>query len=284
MKKIKRAFSKVREAYAVLSEKKYTTVAGTLVFFLLMSVVPFTFLVTLLFGKIPDGYREIISLEVFSQVRDLLLFLEENAQSAQKSATIVLAVTSFYSASNFFYHLRRSGEIVYECSRRRKGWRLRVSAVLLTLATMIAVFLFLALFLGGVWLLRRFLPALPAEIGGYVMLALFAFLVCLVFNLYLAPYKVPVKNMLAGSLLTTFLWGAASFGFSFWLRFGDMSRLYGAVSAIVVFLLWLYLLMICFLVGVIYNEYHLKKRMMREEEILPLSEERKTGKTEVKKK
>ena len=32
-----------------------------------------------------------------------------------------------------------------------------------------------------------------------------------------------------------------------------MSRLYGALSAIIIFLLWLYILMICFIIGVIFN-------------------------------
>ena len=45
----------------------------------------------------------------------------------------------------------------------------------------------------------------------------------------------------------------AVIGFSVYLKISNMSRLYGALSTIIVFLLWLYILMICFIVGVIFN-------------------------------
>lgn len=49
--------------------------------------------------------------------------------------------------------------------------------------------------------------------------------------------------------------GIASFGFTIYLRLGNMQKLYGAVALFIVFLLWLYLLMICFVIGVILNCY-----------------------------
>ena len=41
---------KGRAAWSVLSAHRFTTIAGTLVFFLIMSLVPFVFWLTLLFG------------------------------------------------------------------------------------------------------------------------------------------------------------------------------------------------------------------------------------------
>ena len=54
----------------------------------------------------------------------------------------------------------------------------------------------------------------------------------------------------------------AVLGFSVYLKISNVGRLYGALSAIIVFLLWLYIMMICFIIGVIFNsERILKKRM-----------------------
>lgn len=39
-----------------------------------------------------------------------------------------------------------------------------------------------------------------------------------------------------------------------------MGKLYGALSAIIVFMLWLYVLMICFVVGVIFNSEKISAR------------------------
>jgi uncharacterized BrkB/YihY/UPF0761 family membrane protein len=48
-------------------------------------------------------------------------------------------------------------------------------------------------------------------------------------------------------------WIGAIIGFSVYLKISNMSQLYGALSTIIVFLLWLYVLMICFIAGVIFN-------------------------------
>ena len=42
-------------------------------------------------------------------------------------------------------------------------------------------------------------------------------------------------------------------GFAVYLKFGNTGRLYGAISAAFVFLLWLYVLMVCFVAGVAFN-------------------------------
>ncbi len=263
MEKFKRAFHWVHLRYRALTDKKYTTIAGTLVFFLILSVVPFAFWLTLLFGKFLAGTEEVLELEIFAQVRELLLFVQENARTASASASFVLALTSLYSASNFFYHLRASGEIVYGCPREKSGLFSRVAAVFLTLATMAVLVLFLALFVGMVYLLRRFLPAFAADVGGYCMLFALAFGVSVVLNLYLCPYRLYVRETVKGSLLTTLLWALASVGFSVYLHFGSVDKLYGAVTAVIVFLLWSYVMMVCFVVGVIYNEYYARKRRER---------------------
>lgn len=246
--------------YRALADKKYTTIAGTLVFFLILSVVPFAFWLTLLFGKFLTGTEEVLDLEIFSQVRELLLFVQENARAASASASFVLALTSLYSASNFFYHLRASGEIIYGCARKKGGLWSRLAALLLMLATMAVLVAFLAIFVGMAYLLRRFLPAFVADLGGYILLFSLAFGVSAVLNLYLCPYRLRFRETVKGSLITTAFWAAASVGFSVYLHFSNMDKLYGAVTAVIVFLLWAYVMMVCFVVGVVYNEYYARKR------------------------
>ncbi|MDE7158107.1 MAG: hypothetical protein K2N74_00875, partial [Clostridiales bacterium] len=58
-----RAINRGRAAYAALVDYRYTTMAGTLVFFLIMSLVPFLFWLTMLFGN--AGLDEIYELELF---------------------------------------------------------------------------------------------------------------------------------------------------------------------------------------------------------------------------
>lgn len=67
-----------------------------------------------------------------------------------------------------------------------------------------------------------------------------------------------MKQFLPGTALTVGAWAVAVAGFTVYLKISNMDKLYGALSAIIVFLLWLYILMICFIVGVIFNSDHIK--------------------------
>lgn len=269
MKTIKLIWRWCFERYQILADKKFTTIAGTLVYFLILSVVPFTFWLTLLFGKFLAATEEVLSLEIFSEVKELLLLLQENARIASASAGGVLAATSLYSASNFFYHLRVGGEIIYEYRRQKGGLKTRVVAVLFTFVIMVTLIVFLAVFVGTSYILRFFLLPAAAETASYVLLSVMAFSINVILNVYLCPYRIRLKEIWKGSFLTTALWAAASVGFSVYLQFGNLDKLYGAITAVVVFLLWAYVMTVCFVTGVVYNERHAEKRQQNGK-ILPL--------------
>lgn len=247
------ACRKVRGAFSYLSSKKYSTLAGTMAFFLVMSVVPFLFWLTLLFGKLNIDITQLFELEIFEEVRDLLLYLRDAAQSATVGASAVLLVTTLYSSTNLFYHMRRSGEIIYDCRRKKGSVVLRLSALGLIFLIMLLLLSGFGVFLLGNDILRRIFPSFIAQMGIYVLFGVFSFALVLLLNLYICPYRLSVKNAIWGSLLTVLLGGFASFGFSVYTQFSSIEKLYGAAVLIILFLLWLYLLMLCFVIGVVLN-------------------------------
>ena len=56
-----------------------------------------------------------------------------------------------------------------------------------------------------------------------------------------------------GVFLTVTLWIIFAVGFSFYLKFANPQRLYGAIAAVIVFLLWCYLMVNSLVIGIIYN-------------------------------
>ena len=117
----------------------------------------------------------------------------------------------------------------------------------------------ISLFLVGVALLPRILPSFAAQVAVYLLFGCVVFALLLLLNLYICPYRVRVGDVVWGSLLTLLLGGAASFGFSIYVRFSSIGKLYGAAVFLILFLLWLYILMTCFVIGVIFNCYLLEK-------------------------
>ena len=260
MKFFRRTYLFLKEKYTLLTLKKYTTFAGTLVFFFIMSVVPLSFWLTLLIGKIPLQTEKLFNLGVFNSVKGVFLYVQKEAKNATSGVTVLLLVTSLYSSTNLFYQMRRSGEIIYHYKRHKKGFRLRIGAVALLFIVMAVMIVFLSLFALGSFLFSRYITGVWKNIADYALLFALAFGLALLLNAYICPYKTSIKNFLPGVLLTLVTWSVAVVGFSVYLHLTNMDKLYGALSVIIVFLLWLYVLMTCFIAGVIFNS----ERIVRE--------------------
>ena len=267
MERLKKVYLFLKKKYEVLSLKKYTTLAGTLVFFLITSIVPLTFWLSLLLGKLPIDTEQVFRLSVFSSVRGVLEYIREEAANATTGASIILIFTTLYSSTNLFYQMRRSGEIIYDYHRPRQGLRLRIGALALMFIIILLILAFVVLFAVGTFLFSRFLPKLLERVADYTLLATLAFALALLLNAYICPYKAPLKRFLPGALLTVGAWAIAVTGFAIYLQISNMDKLYGALSTLIVFLLWLYVLMICFIAGVIFNSEKIlpppKKRRAR---------------------
>lgn len=251
-----RIWNRGRAAYGALAQNKYTTIAGTLVFFLIMSLVPLLFWTSLLFGKSGALVGELLELELFDWAADFIIFLQNNAQGATAGAGILFLATTLWSSTGFFYHLRKSGEIIYAAHRNHHGWKLRLSAVIVTFLVLVFFVAGGAVILGANLLLRGFPPYVYYPVV-YSLVFVFGFFAAWVLNGYVCPYRVSPNDTVLGSLYTAIAWLIASAAFSVYLNFTDQERLYGALSLVIIFLLWLYWMMICFTAGVIYNRYQL---------------------------
>ncbi len=265
MNKVQKTYLFLKEKYSLLSLKKYTTIAGTLVFFLIMSIMPLAFWLTLIIGRLPVDTEKILSLSVFSSVKGVLSYVQKEATTATTGASIILILTTLYSATNLFYQIRRSGEIIYDFHEEKQGIRLRIGALVLLIIILASAVAALLVFALGSFLFSKILSNTWEKIADYTLLAGVAFLLVLLLNMYICPYKERVGSFLLGTGVTVVAWVGAVVGFSVYLKISNVSRLYGALSAIIVFLLWLYVLMICFIVGVILNS----EKILRKRDKLP---------------
>lgn len=268
MERLRALYQYVRKKYDLLSVKKYTTLAGTLVFFLIMSIVPLSFWLSLFIGKLPIQSEQILSLPAFESVKDVLSFVQTEAASATTGASVILLFTTLYSSTNLFYQMRKSGELIYDFHPKRQGLRLRLGALILLIVVMATVVAFLLVFALGSFVFSRLLSKTWERLADYALLLAVAFLLVLLLNVYICPYKAKTRAFLPGTLLTVLAWTLAVAGFSVYLKLGNISRLYGALSTIIVFLLWLYVLMICFIIGVILNSEKVSRQRRKKHKTL----------------
>lgn len=255
---MRRVISKIRATVKFYSDKRFSTIAGTLVYFLLMSIAPFILWLTLLLGSV--NIEQVLPSGLFNSISPFISYLEASAQSAAGGAGIILLITSLYSSTNFFYHLRRSGEIVYGSLRVKGGVRLRIiSAVFIVLSVLLLSFL-VPVAVSARFILLTFMPEILCDIISMVFLTVLAFAVAILLNLFACPYRLKPSQAIPGSLLTTILWVIFVLGFAVYVQFASPGKLYGAIASIIVFLLWCYFMMCCFVIGMIKNGADITRR------------------------
>ncbi len=229
-------------------------------FFLIMSIVPLSFWLSLLIGRLPIQTEKVLSLPVFDSVKDILSYVQNEAANATTGASIILIFTTLYSSTNLFYQMRRSGELIYDHHPEGHGLKIRLSALILLIVVMGMVIGFLLVYALGSFLFSRLLSKTWERVADYLLLAGVAFLLVLLLNIYVCPFKMKAGAFLPGTMVTVGAWAVAIVGFSLYLKVSNVRRLYGALSTIIVFLLWLYILMIGFIVGVILNSEKILKK------------------------
>lgn len=261
---LSRAWGRGKRALEYLADNRFTTIAGTLVFFLVLSMVPLLFFLTLIFrGSIST--EQLFELELFDWAKGLIGYLNTHAEGASAGAGILFLTTTFWSATGFFYHLRRSGEIICKIRHGQQGWKLRISAVVFSIV-MILFLAFSGSVIIGANLLTRSLPSWISWLVVYSVVMVFGFFGAWALNAYACPYRATPSKTAAGSALTAASWLIASVIFRVYLLLASPDKLYGALSAVIVFLLYLYWLMICFTSGMICNfrqlntKYYPRKR------------------------
>ncbi len=258
------------------TDKRFSTIAGTLVYFLLMSIAPFMLWLTFVLGKAEIPVPEMIaSSGLFDGILPVLRYLKDAAETAAGGAGIFFLLTALYSSSNFFYHLRRSGEIIYESTRVKSGIKLRITSLVLIVFSIILIALAGSTAAIGGQLLKLFLPPSLSDLITVTATVIIAFFAALVMNIFACPYKLTPKEAAPGSLITTALWLLLSAGFGIYLHFASPEKLYGKIASIIVFLLWGYVMMGCFVIGVIKNSKNRNEKPANKP--LPLSASRNTA-------
>jgi len=249
---------KIIETFKYYTSQRFSTIAGTLVYFLLMSIAPFLLWLTLVFGNV--DIERFLSHELFNSISPFLRYLKDSAESAAGGAGLILLATSLYSSTNFFFHLRRSGEIIYGSKRTKGGIKLRIASLVLIILTIVLVALIAAVSATGSKMLEGFVPYYVSDIIICVFITGCAFFAAVVMNIFACPYKLTFDDVLTGSLLTTALWLLFFMGFAVYTQFARPERLYGRIASLIIFLIWCYMMMCCFVVGVINNgSYKTKK-------------------------
>lgn len=236
-------------------------------FFIIISFFPFImFLLSMIkFTSIEESDM----LKLFTQffptaVNPFMVTIIDQIYHTRASNTLIpiTAITTLWSAGKGFLAIMNGLNAVYDIEETRHYLHQRVISAFYTLAFAVIIIMTMGLFVFGNRLFFWIKQKLPAFLDTALIIislrTILGFLVLIIFFLIIYVVipnrKVKIMDELPGAMICAVGWMGFSYTFSYYIdNFSDYSSMYGSLTAVVLFMLWMYFLMYILFIGAEFN-------------------------------
>ena len=259
-----------------------TAFSAQAAFFIIISFFPFIMLLLSIiqFFPIDKDTMLVLFAEIFPTAFNSLIetIVNDIYQTAASTTLIsVTILTTLWSAGKGFLAIMKGLNSVNEINETRHGLLMRAIAALYTLIFAIMVIATMILFVFGnrlyYWTQRKFpvltdaaflIISLRTIIGLIILISFF-----LVIYIFIPNRKTKVIHQLPGAMLCAAGWMGFSYAFSFYIdNFSSYSSMYGSLTAVVLFMLWLYFCMYILFLGAEFNLFFENKAFLQKLRLL----------------
>lgn len=236
-------------------------------FFIIISFFPFImlFLSIIQFTSLGESNTLRILTQIFpSAINSMIVSVVTEIYDTTSSSTVIsiTAITALWSAGKGFLAITKGLNSVYEIKETRNGIFLRAVSALYTLIFAIMLIATMVLFVFGnrlyLWIELRFplfkemallIISLRTILGLVILLVFFLLIYVVIPN-----RKTRLMNELPGAMLCAAGWMGFSYAFSYYIdNFSNYTSTYGSLTAIVLFMLWMYFCMYILFIGAEFN-------------------------------
>lgn len=240
-------YKKIIDFYNYAKEKKYTTLAGSLSFFFILSFIPIIYLALSIYNKIINMLN--MTMEI-PKILEKYVSFDLNAK-----ISILFLITTIYSSSQLFFQLRRVGEIIYKTKKRERAIKQKLLSILISL-----LFILIS---SGALIIFRMTKEIITNINYSVVINIFSFLFIylvlisfiIIVNQYATTIKLHMHQLIYGVIFSVVYITIVSIGYYLYIiLISNYEALYGVFSTIIVSFIYIYLMFIGIILGIIINE------------------------------
>jgi membrane protein len=276
-------WSKTRQLCAIVYNELFRTRAFTMAaamsYYFLLAMLPLLIFVSAMLGYLPiprlfDQLLDMLAVVVPPQAMQMVERILASLLVPHRGGLLSFGLLGYlWTASGGFAALIEALNVAYDVEKTRSWWRDRVQALLLTVTTGILSLVGLLLIIAGPHfghLLTELFP-IPPEVGQiWPLLRLgmifVIFVAAVELQYYLAPnLKQRFINTLPGALVAVAGIFLSSAGLAYY--FGHLSnynKTYGSLGAVIILMLWFYVIALLFVTGAELNAELLKMKAQKE--------------------
>ena len=235
-------------------------------YFTILSAFPFCMFLLTMIQYLPFTEQDLLNAaaSVFPSGLNTYatVMIQEIYHSSAAAIISVTAITTLWSASKAFFSLISGLNAIHKIEENRNYIALRVVAAIYTLVFTVMLIVCLSLFVFGntlVAALTHMFPVMQNLLLLIISIRTIVFLFILIIFFLLLYLVIPnrkskIKTELPGAVLVSVGWLGFSYLYSFYIdNFASFGNTYGSLTAIVLFMLWLYVCMYMLFIGAEFN-------------------------------
>lgn len=256
-------YKDVKNLFYRFRDDDVMALAAQLSYSLLISFFPFLiFLMTLIgFSPIKSadvlvGLNQTLPPTIYQMISNIVIEVVDTKNSNLLSISLVITI---WTASTGFKAVIKGLNKAYDETEKRSILRLEVTAFLCTLALTTVIILSIILLVLGELIgnsIAQYVMIHPEDFLALWDVLRYFIILCVMVLIFAALYRYTPSRRLSwrevfpGSVFATIGWVIVSVGFSFYVNnFGNYSRLYGSIGAVIILLTWLFLTSIIIILG-----------------------------------
>lgn len=251
------------EAY---NNDNVSEIAAQLTYYLVLSIFPF--LIALLniirFTPLADmNVLEKILITLPQETSELLTNLIQDIVSSSRTTLFSLSIiAALYSASKGLGSLIKAVNRAYDLEETRSFIKIKLISLAMTLGLILLIVITFGVSFFGDLLFEQVLSSWLPQSKMIFKIIQFSLVISSLIIIFTLLYRISpsskniitLKESVPGAVFSTVCALVASVGFSFYVNnFGNYSRVYGSLGAVIVLLIWLYLFSIIIIMGAEFN-------------------------------
>jgi membrane protein len=264
--------------YEELFRTRAFTMAAAISYYFLLALVPLLIFLSAMLGYLPipnlfDQLLDILAVLVPPQAMQMVQRILASLLAPHRGGLLSFGLLSYlWTASGGFAALIEALNVAYDVEKTRSWWRDRLQALLLTFTTGGLIGLGLLLIIAGPrfgHLMTELFP-IPQGFGNIWPVLRLAtifvtFVVAIEIQYYLAPNrKQRFLETLPGALVAVLGIFLSSAGLAYYFgHLANYRKTYGSLGAVIVLMLWFYVVALLFIVGAELNAELLKRDDVR---------------------
>jgi len=246
-------------------------------FFIIISFFPFIMLLLSIVRFFPIEESTLMKLFIHAfptAVHSMMVSIINEIYNPSSSGALisVTAITALWSAAKGFLAILKGLTAVYEIKETRHYFFLRITSAFYTLIFAMMLIATMILFVFGnrlySWIEKQFPVLMDTALVIISLRTILGLLILILFFLVIYVVipnrKVKIMNELPGAMVCAAGWMGFSYAFSFYIdNFSNYSSMYGSLTAVVLFMLWMYFCMYLLFLGAEFNLLFENKNFLR---------------------